>query len=389
MKCVQRPHSPDPKSILIVLPTWVGDFVMATPTLRAVRNRFTDARITLLAERNLRGLIHGGRWMDECVEWPERQRRFPVKRPFRRVVRELRRRRFDWAVLLSNSFRAALTARLAGARRRIGYDRDGRGWLLTDRLPVKNRRGRRCGATFWTPSRSMDIPAPPGRFVPMPLVEYYADLAEAIGCGRPDHQLELVTTPDAEESIRKRLETLALVERQPLVVISPGAKYGASKCWMPERFAAVTDRLIDTQRAAVLVTCGPGEEPIARQIGSAMKRSAVVLADPILTLGELKSLICRADLLICNDAGPRHIAKAFDVPVLTIFGPTHPAWTDTDYPVERIVRIDVDCGPCQQRVCPLGHVKCMTGVTVDAVYEAAVALLASSSAATTDVSSHD
>jgi len=94
-----------------------------------------------------------------------------------------------------------------------------------------------------------------------------------------------------------------------------------------------------------------------------------------LTLGELKSLIKRSDLLIGNDAGPRHLAKAFNVPEVTVFGPTHPEWTATDYPKERIVRIDVDCGPCQQRICPLGHLQCMTGVTVDAVFQAATELL--------------
>ena len=129
----------------------------------------------------------------------------------------------------------------------------------------------------------------------------------------------------------------------------------------------------------MLVTCGPGEEAIARAIGEgvpdAARTKCHVLDTPRLSLGELKSLIRQADLLVCNDAGPRHIAKAFDVPVVTVFGPTHPDWTWTDYPAERVVRIDVDCGPCQQRLCPLGHHQCMTGVSVEAVYDAAIALL--------------
>jgi heptosyltransferase-2 len=227
----------------------------------------------------------------------------------------------------------------------------------------------------------------------MPLVEYYADLAEAIGCERPGDRLELFTTPDCEESVQRRLESLGIADRHPLVVISPGAKFGASKCWLPERFAAVADHLIESEGATVIVTCGPGEESIARAIGAAMKNSPTigpspqpspskeegatgfVFDSPLLALGELKSLVRRSDLLICNDAGPRHIAKAFDVPVVTVFGPTHPDWTSTSYADERIVRIDVDCGPCQQRVCPLEHHQCMTGVSVDMVFAAAVALL--------------
>ena len=127
--------------------------------------------------------------------------------------------------------------------------------------------------------------------------------------------------------------------------------------------------------ATVFVTCGPGEEPIAKAIAEAMKHRAYLMTDPLLTLGELKSLFRRCDLLIANDAGPRHIAKAFGVPLVTLFGPTHPDWTATNYPRERIVRVDVDCGPCQQRICPLGHHQCMEAVSVDMVVAAARGLL--------------
>ncbi|MCH8253562.1 MAG: glycosyltransferase family 9 protein, partial [Planctomycetes bacterium] len=127
--------------------------------------------------------------------------------------------------------------------------------------------------------------------------------------------------------------------------------------------------------ASVIITCGPGEESIARAIGAEMHAPGIVLDNPRLTLGQLKSLIRRCDLLLCNDAGPRHFAKAFGVPVVTIFGPTHPEWTATSYPAERIVRIDVDCGPCQKRTCPLGHLDCMTGVEVEAVYFACCDLM--------------
>jgi heptosyltransferase-2 len=385
---------------------------MATPILRAIRRRFADAHLTFLMEPNLRELVRGGDWMNECIEWPSTRGNWFAgtlfRKPYRDLVRELRRRRFDWAVLLPNSFRSALIARLAGAKRRIGYDRDGRGWLLTDRLPVRNRRkggmGKRnlargvCSAkdepshgqtslpmpphresrgSLESSHGQTSLPVPPGRFVPMPLVEYYADLAEAIGCVRPDDRLELFTTPDCNESVHHRLASLGLADHHPLVVVSPGARYGAAKCWMPERFALVCDRLIDSDGTAVIITCGPGEEAIARRIGAAMQRAGVVFDAPVLTLGEMKSLVSRSDLLLCNDAGPRHFAKAFDVPVVTIFGPTHPEWTATSYEDERICRIDVDCGPCQQRVCPLGHVECMTGVTVEMVYSACEELLGS------------
>ncbi len=411
----------DTRSILVVLPTWVGDFVMATPLLRGLRRHFASARITFLAEANLRELIEGGPWMDEVVEWPERAGRRPWQREFRQLVARLRAERFDAAVLLPNKFRAALIARLAGAKRRIGFNRDGRGWLLTDRIPVRNRAGR--------------------RFEPYPLVEYYADLAEGLGMPRCGHDLELVATTaceaslaeklarsadarypqspgihagsfeeEADSSAEHRLETGAASAHRlqtgatqnhrqdagatqtgatqnhrqdagatpaPRVVICPGARYGAAKCWLPERFAAVADRLVRERDAEVIITCGPGEEHIARTISDAMQTPHLIFDEPRLTLGELKALVKASQLLLCNDAGPRHFARAFGVPVVTVFGPTHTEWTRTDYPHERIVRIDVDCGPCQKRVCPLGHLKCMTGVTVDVVYDACLAMLSS------------
>ena len=393
MKRFLQSGEPDPRSILVVLPTWVGDFVMATPTLRAIRHRFAESHITFLIEPNLRDLAGGGDWANEWINLPKDKvggkARSPLSKPFRDLVWDLRRRRFDWALLLSNSFRSAMIARLAGAGRRIGYDRDGRGLLLTDRLPCTNKRSasepRPSGsgtprypslATTQPVKMGTNLPVKPTRFVPMPLVEYYADLAESIGCDRPGDRFELVATPQDNESVESRLSELGIADRHPFIVISPGAKYGAAKCWPPARFAALADRLIEVDRAAVIITCGPGEEQIASSIRSAMTREGVVFDSPLLTLGQLKSLIARSDLLICNDAGPRHIGKAFGVPVVTVFGPTHPDWTATACAAERIVRIDVDCGPCQQRVCPLGHVDCIMGVTVVAVEAARRELLA-------------
>jgi|CXWL01.1.fsa_nt_gi heptosyltransferase-2 len=385
------PGKTDPHSILVVLPTWVGDFVMATPALRAIRERFSGAQITLLLEENLQDLARGGPWMNDCVAWPRRGKRTIFSREYRALLRKLHRVRFDCAVLLSNSFRSALLARLIGARRRVGYDRDGRGWLLTDRIAPPNRRGANSGqlrgdipsmATTAAVQSGTRIPGRPARFHPVPLVEYYADLVEAMGCERPGDTLELFTTPDCEESVEEKVQSskfkVQIVERHeenPLVALSPGAKFGASKCWGPQRFAEAADRLIEECAATVVVTCGPGEEPIAQAIAGAMKHRAHVPADPLLSLGELKSLIRRCDLLIANDAGPRHIAKAFGVPVVTVFGPTHPDWTATNYPRERVVRVDVECGPCQQRVCPLGHHQCMEAVSVDMVVAAARELL--------------
>ncbi len=378
------------RTILVVAPTWVGDFVMATPLLRAIRGRFRDARIALLIEPNLRELVRGGDWMDECVEWPPRAHRSLLHRDFRTFVRSLRRKPFDSAILLPNSFRSALLALLIGAKRRIGFDRDGRNLLLTDAISVPNRRpgwqenAERAAAEIWGLREAWNAPAVRlgtelprslGQYVPMPLVEYYGQLSRALGCGDPGDRLELFTTHECDEGVRRRMESLGAGRADSLVVMSPGAKFGASKCWMPDRFGAVADRLMVERSARVVVTCGPGEEPIARAIAANMKCKPLVFDDPLLSLGELKSLIRRATLWIGNDAGPRHIAKAFGVPAVTVFGSTHPDWTATKHANERIVRVDVDCGPCQQRACPLGHLRCMDLISAETVYSASCDLL--------------
>jgi heptosyltransferase-2 len=345
----------DPQTILIALPNWVGDVVMATPALAAIRARFPRAAITGLIRQGIRGLIESCPWVDDWEVWPAKNARGRQGGTFQ-VAFRLRRRRMEWALLMTNSFRSALVARLAGIPRRIGYDRDGRGWLLTDRIPVQRDAAGRIARTR--------------------MVNYYGELAVALGCDRPGDRLMLHTRPEDDAVISARLEAAGLAGHRPIVVMTPGASFGPAKCWPADRFAAVCDRLVDECGARVVLTYGPGEESVARRAIEAMRHRPLVMEDPAITLSQLKSLIRLSDLLLCNDTGPRHLAKAFDVPVVTVFGPTWPQWTDTDYRLERIVRIDVDCGPCQKPVCPLGHVKCMTEVGVEAVFDACRELLA-------------
>ncbi len=325
---------------------------MATPTLGALRARFAGASITLLGRPMLGDLIAGGGWADEVIEW-EPKRRHRRSLTLVSLAARLRRQKFDWALLLTNSFRSALLARLAGVPRRVGYDRDGRGRLLTDRLPVARENGQ------------IKITR---------MVDYYGALAEHVGCDPPGDKLVLATDPAGDELAQRRLAGLGLADRRPLFIISPGASFGAAKLWPVERYGALADQLLAAHGGAVLVSCAPGEEEIARQVAASMTQEAHLLDDPVTRLNEFKSLVRRCDLMVCNDAGARHVAKAFDRPVVTIFGPTQPGWTDTDHPRERKVMIPVDCGPCQKKVCPLDH-RCMTGVTVEMVASAADELL--------------
>jgi len=345
--------------LLVALPNWVGDVVLATPVLAALRARFAAARITYLLRPYVREVVAGGGWHDDEVYWPEARAPErdlplgPLTRPLRRelgmcgLIARLRAERCDLALLLTNSFRSALVAGLARIPRRVGYARDGRAWLLTDRLPALRRAGR---------------------FVPVPMLEYYCRIAEHIGCPVTDRRLRLGISPQQEQAGAALKRHYRLDDGRPYAVINPGAAFGAAKCWLPERFAAVCDRLREEFGLRPVIVGAPHEIPLLRRIAGLAAGEVVCCDGPATTLGSLKVLIRDAALLVCNDTGPRHYGNAFNVPTVTIFGPTHQRWTDTGYRGEIKIQVPVPCGPCQLPTCPL-DLRCMTGVTTELVLE--------------------
>lgn len=324
---------------------------MATATLRALRDLHPQARITCMARSYVSPLIDAMPWFDDLIV--THSPGDPDHESLWRLARRLRRERFDLAVLLPNSFRTALLVRLARIPRRIGYARDGRGFLLTDQLQPQREAGR---------------------FVPTPALGYYLDLARRLGASSPDATMQLFTRPEQDEQVDAIWRDAGIRSDRPVVLLNPGARYGDAKMWIPERFAAVGDQLIDDWNATVLLSGAPNEQPILDAVQAAARHPLIELPSHNVGLGMLKSVMRRCDLVITNDTGPRHIAAAFGVPVITVFGPTDPRWTEIDFSDERIVRIDVDCGPCQKKICPLDH-RCMTRVTPDMVTAHAKTLL--------------
>jgi heptosyltransferase II len=340
-------------NIAVFLPNWVGDVVMATPALRALRQRFPDACITAVGKPYVAGVLDGSPWFDALALL---DRAGPWRARWPAVAWRLRGARIDLAVLFANTFRAALVAWLAGCRRRIGFNRHGRGVLLTDRLEFARD--------------------PAGRLRPSPILDDYNRLAAAAGCANPGHRLELFTTADDERGADAVWAKFDLIAKREVVCLNPGAAFGASKHWPAESFARLAQRLVDGRECKVLVLCGPAERDLARQIAALAARPGVVtLADEALALGLTKALVRRAALLVTTDSGPRHFAAAFDRPVVTLFGPTHIAWTETYFPRAVHLQKPVPCGPCQKRVCTTDHA-CMRLLTPEEVLAAGGELLA-------------
>lgn len=335
-----------PGRILISVPNWVGDVVMATAALSAIRHRYPSAWITHLQRRYVAPVLADLDFANETLYWPEADPAPGMPRTLMGLVRRLRRDRYDLTLLLTNSFRSALCSYLSGARRRVGYARDGRSILLTDRISP-----RKTG----------------GRFIPAPALDYYNDIARFVGCQEVSDQLILATSPTDEATIDERLG--AASADRPLVVLNPGANYGSAKCWPAEKYAALADQLIDRYNARVIASLSPTEREIADRLAEAVRRRIEIFVDPPLGLGPLKALIRRSKLLITNDTGPRHFAAAFGVPVITIFGSSDPAWTDTRFAKERIVKLNLDCQPCMERECPLNHHHCMKLLEPEMVLE--------------------
>ena len=349
--------------ILVVQPSWVGDVVMATPTLRCIRERYPDAHISYLMRRYVKPICAGMPWADKLITYRTgKTSKKAGKGKFIELAARLRARKFDTAILLPNSFKSALICKMARIERIIGYDRDGRGFLLTDKLlPPKDK----------------------GKYVPSPIVKYYLGIAHYLGSPSKDLGLQLFVTDSEQKEamdvlvragVDPTLERPAANGRAPLILLNPGAQYGAAKCWLPENFAALADRLVDELGARVMISSAPRERKIVDEILRHARHPHTDLQKAGLTLGSLKDITRRCDLMITNDTGPRHIAAAFDVPVVTVFGPTHPEWTEIYFDKERKVAVKVFCGPCQKKTCPLDH-RCMTQVTPRMVYQAAVDLL--------------
>ncbi|MEM9790360.1 MAG: lipopolysaccharide heptosyltransferase II [Planctomycetota bacterium] len=319
--------------VAVVMPTWLGDAVMATPTLRAVRERFPDARIEAWCVKNLRPMLRPMPWIDRVRLYDKRGG------GLRRAATRMRRARYDTALVLPNSWRSAWLVWRGGARRRVGYAREGRGWMLTDRL---------------TPPREAD-----GRWAMVPTLRYYLGAAGLLGAATDDAAMGLFVSDGQRRSAERVMRAAGLSfepiaegrrRLRPIVLLNPGAQNPAKR-WPAERFARVADVLTRDADAQVAVTGSPAERAVLDAVVESAHAPVADLASHGLTLGALKGVVAAADLMITNDTGPRHLAAALNTPAVTLFGPTDPGWTTIDAPAERLIVAPdaIDATPAERR----------------------------------------
>lgn len=338
-----------PKRVLIVMPTWLGDIVMATPTLRALRELWPDAYLAALVREAVAPVLDPMPLLDKVILHPKGRGRGGFG-----LARRLSKRNFDTAVLLPNSFRAAAMASMSGIPRRIGYERDGRSMLLTDRLLPRKAKGR---------------------YLPVPTLEYYLSIARYLGAKDPDPAMTLFTRPEDDTKAGQLLHDLGHGDdaAQPLVLLNPGAQK-ATKRWDPQRFGELARRLKESHDADIAVTGSPAEREVLDAVIAASPVPVLDLPAQGMDLRLLKAVTRRCDLVVTNDTGTRHIAAAMDTPVVTLFGPTGPEWTQIHFPKEQMVIAPGELDPSGEsdRKRPNRH---MGLIEVDAVYDAAAELL--------------
>lgn len=339
------------RRLLVRGPNWIGDAVMSEPALTALRELFPTAEITLLVKPAVAELLRGHPALSQILVYEDPGQHDGITGKLI-LAGTLRRLQFDLAVLFQNAFEAALLTFLAGIPRRYGYATDGRRFLLSDPIAVPER----------TKSGHQ--------------VQYYLDLLRPLGSERPAGSPRLFLSDEEGQAMDQRLAEAGLAESDLLVGLNPGSTYGSAKRWLPERFAETADRLIceygmhNGHSVRVVIVGARGEEALGGAIADRMQVKPIQLSGRT-TIRELMAVIKRCGLFLTNDTGPMHIAAAFGVPVVTLFGPTDARTTSPVGSGYTIVRHPVECAPCLLRECPIDH-RCMTGISVDEVYEAAV-----------------
>lgn len=347
--------------VMIRVPNWVGDAVMAVPALRELRRIFADSRITLVARPWVAGLFDGEALADDLISVRDARNLAQKAKHFISDARRLRRERFDLAILFQNAYGAALMARAGRSSKVAGYATDGRRALLDYVIPFEEN------------------------FKALHQVRYYLNIASHIErtlTGASHIEMEtsrplLRVTHEQKEKARQMLEESGIERAARIVAINPGATNSRAKQWLAERFAETADQLSERDGFQAIIIGAAGDIETANEVAQHMRARATVLAGRT-SIAELKAVLACASLVLSNDTGTAHVSAALNVPTVVVFGPTEHIATRPFSDLAAVVRHQVECSPCMLRECPIDH-RCMTGVRVSDVYLAARELLVAAS----------
>ncbi len=329
--------------VLVRATNWVGDMVMTLPALEAVRENFPNSRIGVLARPWVVPLLEDHPSVDEVIPYGKGRGFIADLMELVRVSGQIRKMRFDLAILFQNAFEAALLAFLGNVRYRVGYNTDGRGLLLTHSIIRDNS------------------------VLEQHQVEYYLSILRAMGWDARSVEPALSVGHMCMEEANSLLSSEGIGSEDLLIGLSPGAVFGSAKRWPPERFAAIGDRAVERWGAKIVLLGSRGERDICKVLSGSMRYTPLDLCGRT-TLTQAVALIKRCRLFVTNDSGLMHVAAALNVPMVAIFGSTDHVATGPRSRKAKVVRHEVDCAPCLKPECPTDF-RCMLGIEPNDVWK--------------------
>jgi len=335
--------------LLIISPNWIGDAIMAQPLLQLLRARYPDCPIDVVAPAWVAPVWRAMREVDTVLESPFKHGALQLRARWQ-WARRLRQRGYTQAFVLPNTFKFALIAWFAGIARRIGYKGEMRYGLLN---VIHNDDPR----------------------APRPMISFYAALAAAPAATvAPPSALPRPTLQVAEEAGRQVMHRLNLPTDRRQIVLAPGAEFGPAKRWPAAYFGELAKLILNRFPTAQIVLLGSVKDKEVCDEIFAMAPEVRNLAGAT-TLDEAMAIIAHADVMVSNDSGLMHIASALNRPVVAIYGPTDPAHAPPFSDIAKSLSLHLDCAPCRQRECPLGHHHCMRHLPALQVWEVVRSIL--------------
>ncbi len=330
-----------PQNIIVRMPNWIGDLVMATPVLADLRNAFPKASITAMCRKPLCDLLKKDQSIDELFCFTKPSNDFVRREDLRDVIAKIAAGKYDVGILLTNSFSSAWWFWQGKVRRRIGYSGHFRSWLLTDSLPPPKGKEHQ--------------------------IITYKRLLTPLGIPLSQTPPSLYMEPKEMAESKELLYQRGYQRGKKLIGINPGAAYGSAKCWPPERFRALALQLLEKLDAYIVFFGDASTAALVKEIILGLPEKVIDLAG-VTSLRELACIIKDCDVLVTNDSGPMHIGAAFNVPLVALFGSTDEVLTGPYGQGENVIHKKVKCSPCFKRVCPIDF-PCMKGISVDDVVD--------------------
>jgi len=316
---------------------------MTTPAIRAIRKRFPNSHVSLLAKPWVVPVFENSEHIDRLLIYDDKGRHKGIFGKFR-LARDLKKYHFDAAILLQNAFEAALITFLARIPLRVGYNTDVRQLLLTHAVSCTDEIKKKHQT------------------------DYYLNIIRGIGMKEVNRELYLELNQRDRLRAEKTLLEQHLSLDDKIVGINHGATYGPAKQWPLDRYAHLADKIQAFSGCQIIIFGGPDDRNLGKKISQKMQHRPIDLSGKT-SLGEAMALIKRCDLFITNDSGLMHVAAALDVPLIAVFGSTNSITTGPLSQNSRIVQVPLECSPCLRPECPKGHLDCMDRISVDMVFK--------------------